>query len=207
MTTTPNIEPVGYVPDELPTIEESVPKRRTSSAGRVAAIGTLVILAAAAVVWFTPSLRQQLLHRPLPTRTAPARTSVADAESLPPVPVLWGRIDLGALPAEVAQDLRSGKYYYDRKLPGNFGLAISHWKQALANSGTEHQAFLNDLVTSAERELAAQFNADSGDVVVLLKQGKQAQAVILLEKMRADFLDISAPQYVWASVMLSRRRR
>ncbi|MEO0086381.1 MAG: hypothetical protein ABIK37_07105 [candidate division WOR-3 bacterium] len=121
--------------------------------------------------------------------------------------VLWEKIDLAALPAEVAQDLRSGKYYYDRRVPGNFGLAISRWKQALAHSGSESRDLVADLVAAAERELAVQFNADSGDVMVLLKQGKQAQAITLLEKMRADFPDVSAPQYVWASVMLSRRRR
>jgi hypothetical protein len=42
---------------------------------------------------------------------------------------------------------------------------------------------------------------------VLLKQGKTTQAVALLERMRADYLDINAPQYQWASLMLYRRRR
>jgi hypothetical protein len=33
------------------------------------------------------------------------------------------------------------------------------------------------------------------------------QAVALLEKMRADYLDINSPQYKWASQMLYKRRR
>jgi hypothetical protein len=63
------------------------------------------------------------------------------------------------------------------------------------------------LIAAAERELAGQFSSDSGDAVVLLKQGKRDQAIILLEKMRADFPAIASPQYNWASVMLSRQRR
>jgi hypothetical protein len=30
---------------------------------------------------------------------------------------------------------------------------------------------------------------------------------VLLDKMRADYLDINSPQYIWASQMLYRRRR
>jgi hypothetical protein len=108
---------------------------------------------------------------------------------------------------EVAQNLRNGKYYYEKRLPGNFGLAIDYWQKALAALGEADRTGVQRLVTAAERELASHFSADSADAFVLLKQGKRDQAVVLLEKMRADYLDINSPQYRWASLMLERRRR
>jgi len=130
-----------------------------------------------------------------------------EPESLPAVPVLWERLELGTMPDSVAEDLRQGKYYYEKRLPGNFGLAIDYWQKALAGLGEAYRTGVQHLVTAAERELARQFSADSADAFVLLKQGKRDQAVALLEKMRADYLDVNAPQYRWASLMLERRRR
>ena len=102
--------------------------------------------------------------------------------------------------------LRMGKYFYDRRLPGNFGLALDYWKRALARlTGPDRDAVL-DLLRSGQKELGTWFSADSGDAFVLLKQGKREQAVSLLERMRADYFDITARQYVWTSIMLSRSR-
>jgi hypothetical protein len=120
---------------------------------------------------------------------------------------VWDQLDLVAMPVEVAQNLKAGRFYYDNRFPGNFGLAIGYWKQALALLAGDGRGRVESLVGSAEQELAGQFASDSGDAMVLLKQGKRAEAVVLLEKMRADFLDVNAPQYAWASQMLSRRRR
>ncbi|HTW91138.1 MAG TPA: TadE family protein [bacterium] len=95
---------------------------------------------------------------------------------------------------------------YDKRLPGNFGLAIDFWKKALARLAGTNRDGVQRLVASAEGELARQFSADSADAFVLLKQGKRDEAVALLEKMRADYLDINAPQCSWASKILARRR-
>ena len=77
------------------------------------------------------------------------------------------------------------------------------------NCPAYHRDKLAGMMESLERreELARQFSTDSGDAVVLLKQGKRDEAVSLLAKMRSDYLDITAPQYVWTSKMLSRHRR
>ena len=207
MTDDPGLQPVGYVPEESPVAEEPVVTKRPGSASRLAAISLVVLAAIAAAVYFVPSLREQLLPQARASRPAPAGSTPARTGPLPVVPVLWERIDLGAMPSAVARDLRSGKYYYDRRVPGNFGMAINYWKSALAHPGGADRELLETLVASAERELARQFSSDSGDAVILMKQGKRDQAIALLGRMRADYLDINAPQYVWASVMLSRRRR
>jgi hypothetical protein len=196
-----------YPSDEMATVEETVAKKHPTRSSRLAGIAVLALLLIVAVIMLTPGLRKDFVSQPLKALTARRPTAPADPGPLPAVPVLWKNLDLEAMPAEVAQDLRSGKYYYDKRLPGNFGLAIDYWKKALARPEGADRVGVQNLVVSAERELARQFSTDSGDAVVLLKQGKRDQAVILLEKMRADYLDISARQYVWASVMLARRRR
>ena len=194
---------------ELETIEEPVwRKKRPSKAGRLAGIALLALLLMVGVIFFIPSLRKDflpqlvqkanlVLHKPKP----------AVPESLPAVPVLWEGLDVGAMPDEVARNLSQGKYYYEKRLPGNFGLAIDYWKKSLAGLGEADRSGVQRLVTSAERELARQFSADSADAFVMLKQGKRDQAVALLEKMRSDYLDIKAPQYIWASNMLYRYHR
>jgi len=193
---------------ELATIEEPVPTRRPGKAGRLAGIALLALLLIVAVIYLTPSLRKDFLPE-LAARTGLVRRAPKPAapEVLPAVPVLWERLELGAMPDSVAEDLRQGKYYYEKRLPGNFGLAIDYWKKALAGVDEADSAGVQRLVTAAERELARQFSADSADAFILLKQGKMKQAVALLEKMRADYLDIASPQYKWASEMLYKRRR
>jgi hypothetical protein len=193
---------------ELEVIEEPVWKKRPSKAGRLAGIALLALILIVGVIFLTPSLRREflpqiaktanlVLHKPKP----------AAPESLPAVPVLWERLDLGRFPDDVAQNLRQGKYYYEKRLPGNFGLAIDYWKKALAVPGETDLSDVQRLVASAEQELARQFSADSADAFVMLKQGRRDEATALLEKMRADYLDINAPQYVWASRMLYRYHR
>ena len=86
-------------------------------------------------------------------------------------------------------------------------MAIDFWKKALAHTEGANRDGVQRLVASAENELASRFSADSADVFVLLEQGKRDYAVTLLERMRVDYLDIHAPQHVWASQMLYRRRR
>ena len=193
---------------ELATIEEPAPIRRPGKAGRLAGIALLALLLIVGVIYLTPSLRKDFLPE-LAAKTGLVRRApkLAAPESLPAVPVLWERLALGAMPDSIADNLRQGKYYYEKRLPGNFGLAIDYWKKALAGVGEAHRAGVQRLVTAAERELAKQFSADSADAFVLLKQGKMKQAVVLLEKMRADYLDINSPQYRWASQMLYKRRR
>jgi hypothetical protein len=195
--------PVG----DLATIEEPVPSRRTGKAGRLAGIALLALLLMAGVIYLTPSLRKDFLPG-LAARTGLVRRAPKPAapESLPAVPVLWERLEFGAMPDSVVEDLRQGKYYYEKRLPGNFGLAIDYWHKALAGVGEADRDGVRRLVTAAERELAKQFSADSADAFVLLKQGKMKQAVALLEKMRADYLDVNSPQYKWASQMLYKRR-
>ncbi len=193
---------------ELELVEEPTPKKRPSRIIRLVGIASLALLLILAVIFLTPSLRSDFVPRmaaKVGLIKSPPRPVKPDPP--PPVPVLWQRLDLGAMPDEVAQDLRQGKYYYEKRLPGNFGLAIDYWHKALARLGEGDRSGVQNLVTSAEEELARQFSADSADAFVLLKQGKTAQAVALLERMRADYLDIEAPQYKWASLMLYRRRR
>jgi hypothetical protein len=193
---------------ELATIEEPAPPKRPARTRRLIGIAAFALLLIVAVIFLTPSLRKDFLpqlaakaglvhHAPPP----------AAPESLPAVPVLWQRLDLSVQPADVAENLRQGKYYYEKRLPGNFGLAIDYWKKAMAGVDEADRGAVRRLVTAAERELARQFSADSADAFVLLKQGKMKQAVALLDKMRADYLDVNSPQYKWASQMLYKRRR
>jgi hypothetical protein len=197
----------GSPSGELQTVAEPAQKKRLSKTRRLMGMASLALLLIVAVVLLTPSLRKDFLPRLAKARSARAASSPADPEPLLAVPVLWEKLDLDAMPDSVAQDLRQGKYYYDKRLPGNFGMAIDYWKQALALPGGAGRDEVKRLVASAEEELARQFSSDSGDAMVLLKQGKRGEAVSLLGKMRADYLDIAAPQYVWTSKTLSRYRR
>lgn len=198
---------VEYPSGEPPTVEEATQRKRPPKTGRLAGIALLALLAIVAVIAFTPGLRKEFLGQTAKLRPKPVASAPADPEPILAVPVLWDRLNVNSMPANVAQDLRMGKYYYDRRLPGNFGLAIDYWKQTVAHTEGTTRDELQRLVASAEDELARQFSSDSGDAFVLLKQGKRAEAVILLEKMRADYSDINSHQYVWASRMLARRRR
>ena len=202
-----DLHSVMYPTGEPPEVEEPVEKKQPNKTRRLVVIALLALLLVGAGIVLTPSLLKKFLPRPPEKRSAPVASSPADPGPLPAVPVLWERLDLGAMSADVAQNLKLGKYYYDQRFPGNFGLAIGYWKQALAHPSGADRDGIQSLVASAEGELARQFHTDSGDAVVLLKKGKLDQAVTLLERMRANFIDITAPQYVWASVMLSRRRR
>jgi hypothetical protein len=193
---------------ELELADEPARKKRPSKIIRLVGIASLALLLLLAVILLTPSLRNDFVPRmaaKVGLMKAPPRPAKPDPP--PAVPVLWERLNLGAMPDEVVQDLSQGKYYYEKRLPGNFGLAIDYWKKALARLGEADRDGVQNLLTSAEGELARQFSADSADAFVLLKQGKTTQAVALLERMRADYLDINAPQYQWASLMLYRRRR
>jgi hypothetical protein len=198
---------VVYVYGEPTAVEEPAEKKRTPKTRRLIGIALPGLISIVAVIVFTPRALKEPQPQLPEARSAPVALSPADPEPLPAVQAAWEKLDLSAMSADVAQDLESGKYYYDNRFPGNFGLAISYWKQALARPGGADRDGVQSLVASAERELARQFSSDSGDVAVLLKQGKKDQALILLEKMRADFRDIAARQYIWASVMLSRQRR
>jgi hypothetical protein len=198
---------VVLVYGEPSTVEEPAQNKRLTKARRLVGVALLALILVIAFVVLAPGPLKKLLSRPPQARLAPVAPAPADPAPLPTVPVAWERLDLGAMSADVAQDLRSGRYYYDKRFPGNFGLAIGCWKQALARTEGADRDGVQSLVASAEDELARQFSVDSGDAVVLLKQGRRDQAIILLEKMRADFVDIAAPQYAWASVMLSRLRR
>lgn len=208
MTEDSDLNGLEYPSDELVTVEEPAPSRRPGKGARLAGIAFLALVLIVGVILLTPSLRKDFLPQ-LAAKTGLARraTQPAAPESLLAVPVLWERLELSAMPDSIAEDLRQGKYYYEKRLPGNFGLAIDYWKKALAGVGEADRAGVQRLVTSAERELARQFSADSADAFVLLKQGKMKQAVDLLDNMRADYLDINSPQYKWASQMLYKRRR
>jgi hypothetical protein len=184
---------------------ELAARKRPTRTRRLVGIALFVFLSVAAVIVITPRLVKRFLPQLTKARSARVASSPVDPGPPPTVQVVWEQLDLGAMPADVAQDLKSGKYYYDNRFPGNFGLAIDYWKQAQASSSDT--SAVQSLVASAERERVGQFSSDSGDVIVLLKQGKRDQAVALLDKMRADFLDIAASQYRWASAMLSRQRR
>ena len=110
--------------------------KRPARARRAVGLASLAPLLIVAVVLLAPGLRKSL--RPqlaAGADLAPARGIAADIGTLPAVPVLWEKLDLSAMPAEVAQDLSQGKYYYDKRLPGNFGLAIDYWKKAQARLG------------------------------------------------------------------------
>jgi hypothetical protein len=198
---------VVFVYGEPSTVKEQAERKRLTRIRRLIGVALIAVISAATAVVFTPSLLNKLLPQLHKARSASVVSSPADPGPLPAVPVAWEKLDLGAMAADVALDLKSGKYYYDKRFPGNFGLAIGSWKQVLARLGAADREGVQRLIAAAEQELAGQFRADSGDAVVLLKQGKRDQAIILLEKMRADFPDIASPQYIWASVMLSRQRR
>jgi hypothetical protein len=202
------LESIPSLSGELATIEEPVLQKRPGKIGRLAGIALLALVLIGVVIAFVPSLRKEFLPE-LAAKAGLVRHTKpqVEPESLPPVPVLWSRLSLQAMPAEVAQDLEHGKYYYEKRLPGNFGLAIDYWQKALAGLDEADRTGVQNLITAAQRELNRQFSADSADAFVLLKQGKRDQAVALLEKMRADYLDINAPQYRWSSLMLERRRR
>lgn len=199
---------IGLLSEGRPMAAMPAPRKRRAGTRRMIGFASLALPFAAAAILLTPGLRAGLRTQAA-ARADLARPAVlaADPETLPAVPVLWEKLNLAGLPVEAAQDLRQGKYYYDKRLPGNFGLAIDYWKKAEARLKEAGPAELKDLVESAEAELARQFNADSADVFVLLKQGKRDYAVTLLERMRADYIDIGAPQHVWASQTLYRRRR
>ena len=201
-----DLHPVGY-PSGEPTVEAPAEKKPPTKSRKLLGVALLAFGLVAAVFVITSSQQRKSPLKSPKGRSAPVASSPGDPGPLPAVPVLWERLDVGALPADVAQDLQSGKYYYDRRVPGNFGMAIGYWKQALTHLGGAGHDGLQRLVASAEGELARQFSSDSGDAFVMLKQGKRDQAVLLLLKMRADYLDVNSPQYVWASVQLSRRRR
>jgi hypothetical protein len=208
MTEDSDLNSLESVSAELVTFEEPVQPKRPRKTGRLAGIAFLALVLIVGVILLTPSLRKEFLPQLAAkaglTRRAP---KPAAPESLFSVPVLWERLELGAMPDSVTEDLRQGKYYYEKRLPGNFGLAIDYWNKALAGVGEGGRDGVQRLVTSAQRELARQFSADSADAFVLLKQGKMKQAVALLDKMRADYLDVDSPQYKWASQMLYKRRR
>ncbi len=208
MTEDSDLNELESVSTELATIEEPVQRKRPGKAARLVGIALLALLLIVGVIYFTPSLRKDFLPS-LVARTGLVRHAPKPAapESLAAVPVLWQRLNLGTMPDSVVQNLTQGKYYYEKRLPGNFGLAIDYWKRAAVGLGEKERGGVQRLVESAEKELARQFSADSGDAFVLLKQGKRDEAVALLEKMCADYLDINSPQYIWASQMLYRRRR
>lgn len=193
---------------ELELAEEPTQKKRPSKIIRLVGIASLALLLLLAVILLTPSLRDDFVPR-MAAKVGLIKAPPPPVKPAPPpsVPACWEELNLGAMPDEVAQDLTQGKYYYEKRLPGNFGLAIDYWKKALARLGEAERDGVQNLVTAAERELARQFSADSADAFVLLKQGKATEAVTLLERMRADYLDINTPQYRWASQMLYRRRR
>jgi hypothetical protein len=249
MARNPDPQRVVSIYGEPSGSEEPAERKRLTKIRRLVGAALLALLLVVALIVLAPGPLKAFLPRPRPASLVPRpsspATAPADSEPLPAVPVVWERLDLGAMAADVAQDLRSGRYYYDKRFPGNFGLAIGYWKQALARlSGADIESRIESresrvakpesaidvsrfvgpsqvsakpggadceavrqLLAAAEQELAAQFRTDSGDAIVLLKQGKRDQAIILLERMRADFVDIAAPQYIWTSVMLSRRRR
>ncbi|MBM3330734.1 hypothetical protein FJY68_02640 [candidate division WOR-3 bacterium] len=196
-----------YSSGELVRAEDPVARRPAARTGWLAGMAMLALVLVVGVVLLTPGLRSELLswfsagdgH----VRVAP---SLAAAEPLPEVPALWVKLDLDALPEEAVQALKQGKYYYDKSQPGNFGLAIDYWQRALAMTQGAKREAVRRLVASGEKELARRFSADSADVFVLLKQGRRDDAWALLATMRRDYLDVNAPQHVWASKLLYRRR-
>jgi hypothetical protein len=203
-------------PGAGPSVSVRVKPRPVSRVARLTGIGLLAIVLAGAAMVF---LVQRTLRSVRPARQAPDTLAAV----VPPVADCWERLDLSALPTETVQDLELGRYYYDTRFPGNIALAIGYWRQALEqvspDSTTQDSAVasvaepgpalsvLRDLIAAAKKERAEQFSADSEDVFVLLKQGEKDRAIALLERMRADFQEIAAPQYKWASVVLSRQRR
>jgi hypothetical protein len=165
------LEPLSPQTPEPFSSGEPAARKRPTRTRRLIGIALLAFLSVVAVIVVTPKRLKGFLPRLTKARSAPVASSPADPEPLPAVQVAWEKLDLGAMPADVAQDLKSGKYYYDNRFPGNFGLAISYWKQALARPGGADPDGVQSLVASAERELACQFSSDSGDAIVLLKQG------------------------------------
>jgi len=193
--------------DSEPTPRQSAPPKALSRTRRLVGALLLALTSVLAFITITPDQLREVVLSPFRAHSARAPSPLASSESLPPVPEIYRRLHPNALPRAVAQDLESGRYYYDNRFPGNLGLAIACWRRALTHYGKSAPEELQRLIASAEKERARQFSQDSSDVCILLKQGKNDQAVMFLERMRADFLDITAPQYVWTSVMLSRYRR
>lgn len=201
---------VEYV-DRDPAAASPAPRRGPARFARLSGVALLALLLTAGAVYLTPRLRRQLLSAPAQPRPAsvPAAADSPPAVAPPPaapVPVIWEELDLDALPDAVAQPLRLGRYYYDRRLPGNFGLAIHYWQRACSLATGPGAETIGRLVAAARAELGRRFSGDSADVLVLFRQGRKTQALELLRSMRADYLDITAPQYIWTSVMLHRRR-
>ncbi len=211
MARSPAPDRVVSVYGEPSPVEETTEKKRLARIRRLIGAAVLALLLFVALAVLAPGALKILLPKPRPLSLVPRPSSLAsapvDTEPLPTVPVAWEKLDLGAMPADVALDLTSGRYYYDKRFPGNFGLAIGSWKQALDRLAAPDRDGVQRLIAAAELELAGQFRADSGDAIVLIKQGKRGLAIVLLEKMRADFPDVTTPQYAWASTTLSRLRR
>ena len=207
----PGSQRVVSVYGEPSAVEEPAEKKRLARIRRLIGAALLALLSVVALIVLAPGLLKVFLPKPrslsLAPRPSPVTSAPADTEPLPSVRVAWEKLDLGAMPADVALDLTSGRYYYDKRFPGNFGLAIGSWKQALDRLAAPDRDGVQRLIAAAELELAGQFRADSGDAIVLIKQGKRGLAIVLLEKMRADFPDITSHQYAWASTTLSRLRR
>jgi hypothetical protein len=197
--------------EEPPAFEAPEEQKKPNKVPRLLTLiaPLLFISVVAGIALMHPSLKKSSPKPPPKAPVAPAAALQCPVDSgpVPAAEVAWERLDLSSMPADVDTALKLGKYFYDRRLPGNLGLAIGYWKQALARLPAAGQSEVQSLLTSAECELARQFHSDSGDVVVFIKQGRRDQAVALLEAMRADFLNITDPQYVWASVMLSRYRK
>jgi hypothetical protein len=198
---------VADLSGEPPTIETPTEAKKPNKGFRLGLVAMLAVIAVIAVIVYTqlPAMRNK---RPSPKASpTPAAKTLPEPQPVLAAPVAWERLDVSAISESAAKDLKAGKYYYDNRLPGNFGLAIGYWKQALSHMGEADREGVQNLVTSAENELIRQFSADSADVLVLLKKGSKDEAVRLLGAMRADFLDIDAPQYVWTSMMLFRWRK
>jgi len=199
-----DIESVPDYPAEtwLPAVPERPARPR-----RPARFVSLALIPLVAVIVLAPGLRKRLRPQLAAGAGSALTARPSGTDTLPAVLALWKKLDLDELPAEAVRDLRQGKYFYDNRMPGNFGLAIDYWEKAVARSGGTGRDDLQRLIASARQELARWFSADSSNAFVLLKQGKRDQALALLERMRADYLDITTPQYVWASQTLARRRR
>ncbi|MBM3313327.1 hypothetical protein FJY70_01885, partial [candidate division WOR-3 bacterium] len=162
----------------VPEPEAPAQERPGTRLRRLGGLALLALALLAAVIYFTPFLREEFLPRPVKPRPAPPVEAAAALDTTPSVYAIWRLLDLSALPESAGEELRLGKYFYDRRQPGNFGLAIEHWRKALGQV-QEGREQVQSLIASAESELARQFSLDSADAFVLLKQGKRDQAVAL----------------------------
>ena len=95
-----------------------------------------------------------------------------DSAPLPTVPVAWEQLDFGAMPADVAQDLESGKLLLRQALSRQSGSG-NRLLEAGIGSSRELTPSACRTLSSPPRERASQFGSDSGDVIILLKQGKR----------------------------------